>query len=224
MKTRLNATQVRRALLLIFAALLANIGIGYVAEHVLRLPIWLDAIGTILVGALLGPLAGAAVGAATNLLLGIVTGDQAALPFAITAAFIGWAAGYSALLGAFRRLWSAALAGLLVGIGAALISAPIEAYVFGNLAGEGAAYLAAFVDTAGATIFQLVTVSGLIRDPLDKVISFGVAWLLWRPLHTCFLPLTPTGLEPLQALKGYTLAVLATLLACLLYTSPSPRD
>lgn len=208
-----------RAWLLIGAALLVNLVVGSVAHAVLHLPLWLDAIGTILVGALLGPLAGAGVGVTTSLILGLFTGDHVALPFVITAAFIGWAAGYAALLGAFERLWRALLTGLLVGIGAAVISAPIATYVFGERAGAGATYLADFLNTAGATIYQLVTVSGLIRDPLDKVISSGVAWLLWRPLHPYFPPLAPTGIQPLEALKGYTLAVVASLLTTLLLPS-----
>jgi PAS domain S-box-containing protein len=206
-----------RALLLATAAIGINIALGYLVRHVLQWPLWLDSIGTILVGALLGPLAGAATGVATNLLVGVVTDNHAALPFAITAAFIGWAAGYAAQLGAFDRLWRVALAGLLVGFGAALISAPIAAYVFGGLTDMGAAYLHALLEATGATIFQLTTLQGLISDPLDKVISFVAAWLLWRPLRAWFPPLPRTGTQPLGALKGYTLAVVASLLALLIF-------
>ncbi len=206
-----------RVALLIGAALLLDFGVGYLAGQLLQLPLWLDSISTILVGALLGPLAGAATGVAANLLVGVVTDNHAALPFAITAAFIGWAAGYAAQLGAFERLWRVALAGLLVGFGAALISAPIAAYVFGGLTDKGVAYLRALLDAAGATIFQLTTLQGLISDPLDKVISFVAAWLLWRPLRAWFPPLRRAGTQPLGALKGYTLAVVASLLALLIF-------
>lgn len=202
---------------LIAAAILLNVGVGHLVQQVLHWPLWLDSIGTILVGALLGPLAGAATGVATNLLVGVVTDNHAALPFAITAAFIGWAAGYAAQIDAFDRLWRVVLAGLLVGFGAALISAPIAAYVFGGLTDKGAAYLRALLEATGATIFQLTTLQGLISDPLDKVISFGAAWLLWQPLRAWFPPLSQTGTQPLGALKGYTLAVVASLLALLIF-------
>jgi len=96
----------RRALLLMAAAIAVNIALGQLVQHVLRWPLYLDAIGAILVGALLGPLAGAITGALSNLIVSVPQGNHVALPYAITAAFVGWAAGYAASLGAFRRLWS----------------------------------------------------------------------------------------------------------------------
>ncbi len=217
MKNRFDSQVLWRALLLIGLAIVVNIAVGRLVREVLHWPLWLDSIGTVLVGALLGPLAGAATGAATNLLVTIFADNRAALPFAITAAFIGWAAGYAGQLGAFQRLWSAALTGLVVGIGAALISAPIATYAFGGLTDTGFAYLRPWLDATGATIFQLTTIQGLISDPLDKLISFVVAWLLWQPLHGYFPPLQQTGAGPLAALRGYSLAVVAALLALLVF-------
>ena len=156
-----------RSILLIVAAIALNIGLGQLAQHGLNLPLYLDSIGTVLVGALLGPLAGAAVGAATNILWGALLGSQSALPYAITAAFIGWAAGYAVSRGAFESVWKAGLAGLLTGIGAALISAPITAYVFGGVTGAGADYLTGYLSATGANVLQAATIQGFLSDPLD---------------------------------------------------------
>ncbi|MCB0114775.1 MAG: hypothetical protein KDD84_11825 [Caldilineaceae bacterium] len=114
-------------LLLMAAAVAVNMLVGHVVQYVLQWPLFLDAIGTILVGALLGPLAGAATGALTNLLWARFLDDPSIAPYALTAAFIGWAAGYAVQRGAFRRINRLLLAGLLTGVGGAFISAPITA-------------------------------------------------------------------------------------------------
>jgi energy-coupling factor transport system substrate-specific component len=93
-----------RVIVLIPIAIALNIVLGYITQTVLRLPIYLDSIGTILVGVLAGPIAGAATGAATNLIwqYAPVIGGGTIGPFAITAAVIGFLAGLWGYLGIFR--------------------------------------------------------------------------------------------------------------------------
>jgi PAS domain S-box-containing protein len=198
------------------AAIGANIALGHLVQYTLQWPLFLDSIGTILVGALLGPLAGAVTGALSNTIWAVVLGDYSILPYSITAAFIGWAAGYAASRGAFRRFLTAELSGLLVGLGAALISAPITAYLFGGVTGGGTDYLTSYLTATGANVLQAATIQGFISDPLDKMISFAVAWLLWRILHRHYLPASKRGIGPFESLQGYSVAVVVSLLALLL--------
>ncbi|HEY0444393.1 MAG TPA: hypothetical protein VGC90_09235, partial [Candidatus Limnocylindrales bacterium] len=74
-------------------------------QKVLNLPIYLDSIGTILVGVLAGPIAGAATGILTNLIwqYAPVIGPGSNIgPFAITAGVIGLLAGLWGQLGVYR--------------------------------------------------------------------------------------------------------------------------
>src|SRR5688572_14000244 len=153
-------------------------------------PLYLDSIGTILVGALLGPLPGAATGAISNIIWYGFSGNIAILPYAIVAAFIGWAAGIAASYKAFERFLTAILAGFLVGFGAALLAAPITAYVFGGVTGGGVDYLTTYLATTGANFLQAATIQGFLSDPLDKMISFAVVWVAWRFLHPYYQPLS----------------------------------
>src|SRR2546426_9876376 len=57
-----------RVIVLMPVAIAINIVIGYTVQTVLKLPIYLDSIGTILVGVLAGPIAGLVTGAASNLI------------------------------------------------------------------------------------------------------------------------------------------------------------
>jgi PAS domain S-box-containing protein len=215
---RVNAQTIYlvRSFVLVAAAIAANITLGYITRNVLSLPIYLDSVGTILVGALLGPLPGAVTGALSNLIWSGLLGDPLILPYALTAAFIGWAAGYAAWRGAFARFRTVVLAGLLTGLGAALISAPITAYVFGDVTGSGTDYLTRYLTATGANLLQAATIQELISDPLDKTLSFVVAWLLWRVLQPYFRPLSQRGTQAIAALQGYSVAVVASLVAALL--------
>jgi PAS domain S-box-containing protein len=205
-----------RCLLLMVAAIGANLAVGALVRNALRWPLYLDSIGTILVGALLGPLAGAVTGAVSNLLWGALLGEPSILPYTITAAFIGWAAGFAVAHGAFRRISTVVLSGFLVGLGAALVSAPITAYLFGDVTGTGADYLMSQFAATGANLLQAATIQGIISDPLDKIISFVAAWLLWRVLRPYFGALSQRGAGPLESIQGYSVAVAASLLAALL--------
>ncbi len=94
-----------RVIVLMPVAIAINIVLGYTVQSGLRLPIYLDSIGTILVGVLGGPLAGMLTGILSNLIWqyapGIGSGSQIG-PFAITAGAIGLLAGIWGQLGFFR--------------------------------------------------------------------------------------------------------------------------
>ena len=86
-------------------AIAINIAVGSIAVF-LRLPIYLDSIGTVLVGALAGPWAGALTGILSNLIWSILpipggAGPTAAF-FAPVAGVIGLMAGFWASRGVFQ--------------------------------------------------------------------------------------------------------------------------
>src|SRR3954469_2644554 len=93
-----------RVIVLIPVAIAINIVLGYTVQTVLKLPIYLDSIGTIFVGVLAGPLAGALTGVLTNLIwqYAPVIGGGTIGPFAITAGVIGLLAGLWGYLGVYR--------------------------------------------------------------------------------------------------------------------------
>ena len=80
----------------------ACIGINYLGKlfaSVLKLPLWLDSIGTCIGGCLGGPIIGAICGAANNLIYGFSAGDNITLIYALTSLGIGAAVGIMARLG-----------------------------------------------------------------------------------------------------------------------------
>lgn len=249
-----------RTITLMPVAIALNIVLGAAVANALKIPIYLDSIGTILVGVLCGPVAGALTGALTNILWSYVipppfqSGPAAA--FAITAVAIGVIAGYAGKFGLLRPRpnrptselafggavtvalivlmsalaftgyraiigdvalapetdnqlllvlgWLAlgivaltvvgliallvvrrdltaafvVVSGVLTGIVAALISAPIAAGVFGGVTGAGTDFLVTAFRQAGADVQAATLGQGLISDPIDKVATFFVVYLI----------------------------------------------
>jgi hypothetical protein len=248
-----------RTLALMPVAIGINIILGAAVANALKIPIYLDSIGTILVGALAGPISGALTGFVTNILWQYIIPPPfqgaVAAPFAIVAAVIGLMAGIFARVGwmrprpdqsigrlaigalvalvvvaamatyAYTRFytttfeffnfenqdlvfvilgWLIALifvafivgflallfvrrdltvahvtvAGVLTGLVAALISAPIAANLFGGVTGAGTDFLVAAFRQAGSDIQTATFQQGLLSDPVDKLVTFFVVYLI----------------------------------------------
>ena len=165
------------ALALIPIAIAINVALGQLVQSILKLPIYLDSIGTVLVGVLLGPLAGAITGLLANIIWGLTLAPSA-LPFAAVAAVIGLIAGYAGQYGAAQSWWKMALFGVLTGIVAAAISAPIATYVFGGVTGGGTDVLVAMFQNLGASVLGASFAQGAVSDPLDKTITYLVVWAI----------------------------------------------
>ena len=181
-----------QTLVLMAVAIAIDIAVGYLVQNVLKIPIYLDSIGTVLVGALAGPLAGAATGILANIIWGLTIGPTTIIPFFIVAGVIGLMAGFFGRQGWFsskgspRTLLLSAIAGFLTGIVAAIISAPIAYYVFGGTTGGGTDALVIIFRGFTDNVFTATLLQGGVSDPTDKTITFIVVWaiLLAVPVTT----------------------------------------
>src|SRR6478735_5255232 len=95
-----------RVIVLIPIAIAINIILGQTVGVALKIPVYMDSIGTILVGVLAGPIAGAITGGLANLIWTYVLPPPLqsayAAPFFIVAVEIGLLAGFFGRLGFFR--------------------------------------------------------------------------------------------------------------------------
>lgn len=172
-------------LVMIPVAVAINVAVGQLVI-LLKLPLYLDSIGTVLVGLLAGPWAGAATGIVSNLIWSITGLFPQAWAWAHVAAVIGLLAGF---FGRFVKrnytLWL--LGGLLTGLIAAILSAPVSAALFGGVTGTGQDFLVGLFRATGASIVQAALGQGIVSDPLDKLISFLLVFLVVLSLPKRFL-------------------------------------
>ncbi|MGP5152164.1 ECF transporter S component [Glutamicibacter ardleyensis] len=162
-------------LTLIPVALALNIILGQFVGSVM-VPLYLDSIGTVLVGFLAGRRAGAATGVLSTLIWSLFA--PTVLPFAAGAALVGFLAGTAARFGALRRPYLAPAAGVVAGVLVGVVSAPVAAFVFGGTSGVGTGAVVAAFRSMGDSLLSAVTKQALISDPGDKAIVFLIAALL----------------------------------------------
>jgi hypothetical protein len=254
-----------RVIVLMPVAIAINIVLGYTVQTVLKLPIYLDSIGTILVGVLAGPIPGALTGILSNLIWQYAPGIGGGTigPFAITAGVIGLLAGVWGQLGIYRSrpatgqqlaifaivgavlvfliavpifsnpaytdpniggypswVYTAAIviaaiaavvvaafifvrrdlagfwvavAGIVTGIIAAFVSAPISAIAFGGVTGSGTDLLVAALRQGGADVLKASLGQGLFSDPIDKTITSFVVFIILSALSTRVIARFPLG-------------------------------
>jgi hypothetical protein len=266
----LNST----ALALIPLAIAINIAVGQIVQT-LKLPLYLDSIGTVLVGALLGPWIALLTGALSNVIWTFtgLPNSGPAINFAYVAAVIGLIAGFAGRAGLFQRQsprWLSAvvggifvfaltlfvlmfanrdpnpdafppfpsagqllqqyaivfvittilglaagyfilqragyagIVGLITGIVAAVISAPMAAVVFGGVTGAGTDLLVAAFRASGNGILESTLAQGVTSDPFDKMTSFLLVWLIVQSLPRRLLARFPNtqSVEPPQPMSG----------------------
>lgn len=164
-----------QAVVLMPLGIALNISFGQLAGS-LGLPVYLDALGTVLIAVLAGPAAGAATGVLSNAIWGLF--NPIALPFAAGSAAIGLLAGLAARWGMFRRLYLAPIAGLLTGVVGGLLAAPVAAFMFGAAGTMGTNAIVAAFRAMGDTLLVAATKQGLTSDTIDKLIIFTVVALI----------------------------------------------
>lgn len=156
-------------------AIAINIVVGQIVA-MLKLPVYLDTIGSILVGAVCGPWAGALTGALSNIVWGLMS--PSALPFFPVAAWIGFVAGWCARLGWFSSWYKAILAGLLIAGTTPFVATPIVVYIYGGVEGSGASLITAILVKSGHKVTSAAFYKNLMVEPFDKVPSALIAYLL----------------------------------------------
>ena len=147
----------------------------------LKIPLYLDSIGTILVAVLVGPWSAVICGSVANLLAAAL-GNPSMIFFIPVVAVIGAFTGFLARSGWFRKWYLVALGGILQGILAAIVSAPISAYLFSGIMMAGTDFVVLYFRSVGNTILNSVLYQGLTSDPADKLVSYFIVFFLTKNL------------------------------------------
>ena len=177
-KTKLNAACI--------VLIPACIGINYLGKlfaSVLKLPLWLDSIGTCIGAVLGGPIIGGICGAANNLIYGFTTGDSITLVYALTSRGIGVAVGIMARLGRMKKLSGAVLTACVAGFVAVLISTPLNILFWGGTTGNlwGDAVFA-WSQASGLPVALGSFLDEVIVDVPDKLITLLIVFAIIKGL------------------------------------------
>jgi energy-coupling factor transport system substrate-specific component len=170
---------------LIPLAIAINLVIGELVV-LLKLPIFLDSIGTVLVAVLCGPWAGALTGIITNVVGGLVL-DPGFLPFAPVAGIIGFVAGWLAIAGWYHSWWKTALAGVLITVALSLVASPIKIAVYGGITPNAVGAVTSFLLATGQDFLTSVLTVVVVSNLVDKILTNFIVVLILKWLPARFL-------------------------------------
>ena len=171
----------------------ACIGINYLGKlfaSLLKLPLWLDSIGTCIGACLGGPIIGAICGAANNLIYGLPTGDNITLIYALTSLGIGFVVGILARMGVMSSFPKSLITACGGGIAAVVISTPLNILFWGGTTGNvwGDALFAA-TQAAGLPVALGSFLDEVVVDVPDKLLTLIVVYLIPKGLPKKLTPL-----------------------------------
>ena len=166
------------------AIIVVGIGINIIGgtlASALKLPLFLDTIGTMLSAVLLGPWPGALAGLLTNVFQGIISGPTT-IPFGIVNAVIGLIVGAIALKRGFEDYFTPLLIGIILAVAAPLIGTPIAVYLCGGLTGGGVDILYGIILGSTDRIFSSAFLARIPTNLIDKALSAYLVMLIFRSL------------------------------------------
>lgn len=164
----------------------ACIGINYLGKlfaAFLKLPLWLDAIGTCIGAVLGGPVVGAICGAANNIIYGLTTGDNISIVYALTSFGIGLTVGILARLGYMQSFVKSLVCAVGGGLAAVIISTPLNVIFWGGTTGNvwGDA-LFALTQANGMPVGIGSFLNELVVDVPDKLLTIIIVFFILKGL------------------------------------------
>jgi len=158
-----------------------NVAIGGIV-NIIKLPVYLDSIGTILACILLGLLPGIIVGILSFLVMAALV-NPVYVWFIGTQAMIAIFVYMVALrLMAFASTWRTIATGAALGIVAGIVSAPVIVMAFGGVSGSGRDLITAAIASTGQQIYKAVLLSGAASEPADKILQVLAAYFILKSL------------------------------------------
>ena len=170
--------------------------LGGTVALLLRLPVYLDSIGTVLAAALFGPVAGLVPGLISGLISGM-TSDVYAFYYIPVQLILGLVAGL-----VFRKLrpshtagsrseglsmgWKLFPAALVISLPGTVVSSTITAVVFGGITSSGSTVLVQLLHSLGMNLTLSVCVVQAMTDFVDRMIVLAVVLVILPAVSSAF--------------------------------------
>lgn len=146
---------------------------GYQLTTVLKIPLFLDTIGTIFAAIIGGPWVGALAGALTNLLNCLTAPSD--FPFVLVSIAVGLTTGFLSRAKMFSNFWKSCISAVIIAFVSVLISTPIVVLLYGGVTGSGTSLVTAVLLASGADIWKSVIGGDSIFTLADRAIACVIA-------------------------------------------------
>lgn len=174
----------------LLAILLIPIGIAinFVGAQIillLKLPIYLNTIGTILTAMIAGPWVGMVTGASTNLVVGIT--NPVSFAFTPVQMAVGLVVGLLSMKGMYTKLWKVILSSFAVVLTVLIVASPIQVLMFGGATGNSSDAVVATFLASGQQIWTAVFSTKILVESVDKIISNVIAFVIVMKMSPRYL-------------------------------------
>ncbi|WP_101297973.1 ECF transporter S component [Halegenticoccus soli] len=171
---------------------LIPIGIGLNAVggfivNLLKLPLFMDNIGTVLLAIMAGPWAAALTGALSNFVSAML-GSPQQLAFLPVPVAIGLVAGVLARRGWFDDVKRVLVSALVIWIVATLIATPIVVVVFGGVTGAGPSLVTGVLVASGRALVESALTAQFLVEFFDKGATTFIAYFIGKAVPPRYLP------------------------------------
>lgn len=143
--------------------------IGALIAVVLKLPIFLDTIGTFMVAFLFGPIAGIITGVLSYSIT-TVTFDPYALYFIPSQIMVGLLAGILYKKKGFNKKAIIPFSTLLIATASAFVAAISSAFVFGGITSSGNSIIVMYLKNMGLGLVPSVFITQILTEFIDKML------------------------------------------------------
>ncbi|MDF7640516.1 energy-coupling factor transporter transmembrane component T [Bifidobacterium sp. ESL0784] len=193
-----------KSLVLIPIAVGINL-IGGTLCSTLKLPLFMDMIGTMVIACLSGPWVAALCGLLTNVFLAIVA-NPVYLPYALSSVLCGLAVGYMVKAGLLKKLWGILLIWLACSAINTVTASMITVFVYGGATGvNGTSILTAALTVAWKNILISVFSSSMLENLIDKGITLVIVTIVVGKIPRRFMSqyasgnIKTTNFKPIKA-------------------------
>ncbi|SIR64482.1 energy-coupling factor transport system substrate-specific component [Haladaptatus litoreus] len=159
---------------------------GFIAST-LKLPLFLDNIGTMLIGILAGPWAAALTGGLANIVQAML-GNPVQLAFMPVPVAIGLVTGFLARRGWFDSVKKTIVPAVVLTVVATIIATPIVVLVFGGVTSSGTSLVTATLVATGRSLIESAATAQFAVEFVDKGGSAFVAYFIGKSVPTRYLP------------------------------------
>ena len=170
------------------------LAINYVGAQIaiaLKLPMYLDVIGSIMMGAICGPIPGVVLGALSSAINSL--SEPTAIAYIPVTVACGLVAGLRGKAGFMKQLWKSLIAGFVLAVAAVAISSPITAFLYGGISGTGNDVIVLGLQAAGMGLLPATLIATLITEFFDKLLSCWVVFFVVKALSDRQLSKFPLG-------------------------------
>ena len=160
----------------IIICILLNFGGKAFAAH-FNLPVWLDAVGTVLAAYTTGPFGGLVVGLTVNLIYSLW--DTVSLYYGLVSMLIGIIVGLFSRKGYFKSLFNTLTVGAIVTLTSVVISFPLNMLLYGGATGNlWGDQVVEFLSQMGWNYYLCCLIGEFYVDFLDKLLAMLLLYLI----------------------------------------------